>query len=361
MTALKNLGTNVIVQTTEDYVEEVAGHFEEAIKLQRFLSLPYIEDLGLSKNVFFNAYIRFKSEGILDPDMEFDEFIEDLLGEPITSYKSTSFIDDVFDRLVDLFEAGQIEIIHHPLYEDFKEIKREYEISLAYAGKERSYMAREHDLRTILYLSTPENHSITETGQLNEPFLLTWDSAFYNFRKTLIRKYKNLSYWYIYSPLKFIDRLSLLNFKISPKSVTSNVIALAETNFNYSNKTNSFFDVISTLFNKEDVSDLSIIKRLATLRKETLDQEEGEDSSEDIFDIRETPLTNILLDIRNYYGSAQSKYTIDDLIRAFEEEENSDAIMEILFQEIENYKKSREQTDLFSEFDKIIEKTTANK
>lgn len=361
MNALNRFDASIKIQTTEDYVEEVAGHFEEAIKLQRFLSLPFIEDIGLSKNVFFNAFLTFKSKDIIDPDMEFNEFIEDILGEPVSSYRDSRFFNDVYERLLDLFEAANMEIIYHPLYEDYKGIKKDYEINLAYAGKERSYKAREHDLKTILYLASSDNHIDVETGQPNEPFLITWDSAFYSFRKELTRKYKKMSFWYIYSPLKFVDRLSILNFRISPKSVTSNVIALAETNFNYSNKTNSFFDVISTLFNKEDVSELSIIKRLADLRKETLEQGSDADDSENIFDSSETPLTNILLDVRNYYGSTQSKYSLKSLTTAFETEENSDSIIAILLEELRNYKPSKKLTKLFAEFDKIIEKTTDNK
>lgn len=359
MYSLKRFDSNINIQTTQDYIEEVAGHIEEAIKLQRFLNLPFIEDIGLSKNVFFNAFISLRSARIIDSSMEFNEFIGDLLGEPIASYKDSNFFSNLVDRLNDLFEAAQMEIIYHPLYDNYQSIKKDYEMDLAFTGKERSYKAREHDLRTILYLSNPINHLDQENGQLNEPFLLTWDSAFYSFRKALIKKNKNLTFWYIYSPLKFIDRLSILNFKISPKSVTSNIIALAETNFNYSSKTNSFFDVISTLFNKEDVSELSIIKRLATLRKETLNQSESDDSV-NISDTNETPLASILLDIRNYYGSTQSKYSLNRLIGAFEIEDNSDKIMSILQHEMKNYKSSSDLTNLFTEFDIII-KTSENK
>ncbi|WP_026966584.1 hypothetical protein [Algoriphagus terrigena] len=358
MTAFNRYRSSIILQTTEDYVEEVAGHFEEAIKLQRFLKLPFIEDIGSSKNVFFNAFLTFKAKDIIDSDMDFDEFIEDLIGEPITSYKESHFFDEILDRLIDLFEAANFEIIYHPKYEDYQGIKKAYEINLAYAGKERSYKAREHDLRTMLYLSNPENHKEVETGQHNEPFLITWDSAFYGFRKELSRINKQLSFWYIYSPLKMVDRLSILNFKISPKAVTSNVIALAETNFNYSNKTSSFFDVISTLFNKEDVSELSIIKRLADLRKETLEQKGNLDDSEIRFGSSETPLTNLLLDIRNYYGSAQSQYNLTSLISAFEIEDNSDSIVSLLANQMNDYKPLMDLAKLYSEFDKLIENTS---
>jgi len=361
MASLSRFNTSITIQTTEDYVEEVAGHFEEAIKLQRFLNLPFIEDIGLSKNVFFNAFLTFKFNNIIDSEMDFNEFIEDMIGEPITSHRDVRFFSDLHERLLNLFETANMKIIYHPLYEDYQEIKKDYEITLAYAGKGRSHKAREHDLRTILYLSNPENHIDAKTGQHSEPFLITWDSVFYGFRKELTRKHRKLSYWYIYSPLKFVDRLSILNFKISPQSVTSNVIALAETNFNYSNRTNSFFDVISSLFNKEDVSKLSIIKRLADLRKETIEQVSEADNSENIFDSAETPLTSLLLDIRNHYGSSQSKHSLSKLINAFESEDNSDSIISIILEEMKTYKPSMKLNRLFTEFDRLIEGTSENR
>src|SRR5690606_36988171 len=79
MTSLSRFHASVNLQTTEDYIEEVAGQFEEAIKLQRFLNLPFIENIGLSKNVFYNAFLTFKSKNIIDSEMEFNEFIEDII------------------------------------------------------------------------------------------------------------------------------------------------------------------------------------------------------------------------------------------------------------------------------------------
>ena len=353
---VRNYSDKVKLVTTTDYIEEVAGHFQEALKLQRFLNLPFVQDFGISKNVFYNVFIRYRGADVIDVEMEFDEFIEDILGEAIENYYTAVFIDNIYNRLIDLFEVAGIKIISHPVYDNYLNIKKDYEISLAYAGKERTYIAREHDLRTILYLSSSTNHVSVENGELNEPFLLTWDSAFYNFRKELLRKYKFLNYWYIYSPLKFIDRLTVRYFKIVPSSVTYNVIALAETNFNYSTKTNSFFDVISTLFNKEDVSRISILKKLANLRKDSLDIDTKAGEDESIFDIQETPITNLLLDIRNHYCSVGEQNKFSDLIKVFENNSFEDEVILILRESLKSYKKRCDLKHTYEKFNKLIEK-----
>ncbi|WP_437395053.1 hypothetical protein [Flagellimonas lutimaris] len=346
---------NVHLVTSVDYIQEVSGHLQEALKLQRFLNLSFISEFGASKNVFYNVYNRYKEVGEISDDMDLVDFIQDLLGEEHDVFEEENFINNVTNRLCELYEIAGFEIIWHPNYENYSSIKRDYEISLAYAGKERSYTARENDLRTILYLSSEDLHLNPENGVLNEPFLITWDSAFYNFRKTLLKKYRQLSYWYIYSPLKFIDRLSVMNFKLSSDSITHNIVALAETNFNYSTKTNSFFDVISTFFNKKEVSKLSILKKLANLKRETEDLE-GNIENESIFETQETPITNVLLNIRNYYTSFESNKSFEELINVFENEEYESKIYDILKTAVKNYKSEGFMKKTYFKIDELIEK-----
>ncbi len=352
---ISNNSENVRLVTSVDYIQEVAGHLQEALKLQRFLHLPYISEFGASKNVFYNVYNRYKEVGAISDNDDLEDFIQDLLGEEHDVFEDDNFINDVTDRLCDLFDLAGIEIIWHPTYDNYTSIKRDYEISLAFAGKERSYKARENDLRTILYLSSEDQHINSENGSLNEPFLITWDSAFYNFRKTLLQKYRQLSYWYIYSPLKFIDRLSVMNFKLSSDSITHNIVALAETNFNYSTKTNSFFDVISTFFNDKEVSKLSILKKLANLKKETEDLD-GNIEDESIFETREAPITNVLLKIRQHYTSFETSNSFKDLINVFESENFESEIYAILEEAIKNYKSEDFMKKTYSKIDELIEK-----
>jgi hypothetical protein len=356
LTSIKANRDKIRLLTTYDYIEEVAGHFQEALKLQRFLNLPYIANFGVSKNVFYNVFLRYKQEREIEPDMNFEQFIEDLIGEDLENYNKVDFISNLCNRLIDLFELAGIEIVSHPLYSNYGNVKREYEMSLAFAGKERSYTALENDLRTILYLSTTENHISLSNGIINEPFLITWDSAFYGFRKKLLKTHKECNYWYIYSPLKFIDRLSVMNFKLMPHSISYNVIALAETNFNYSTKTTSFFDLISSFFNKKDVSKMSILKKLADLKKSTQDLDGVPEHEANMSDADESPITKVLLDLRSHYNSHEEKNKFSDLINVLEDETIVSEIYDIFNKAVLTYKKGRKNDDAFIAFNQLIEK-----
>jgi hypothetical protein len=157
------------------------------------------------------------------------------------------------------------------------------------------------------------------------------------------------SFWYIYSPLKFVDRISVMNFNLNPDSINLNIVALTETNFNYSSKNASFLDVISSFFNKDDVSELSIISKLANLQSET--RETNEDKHVEEFNEREDDgiLLKVLISIRNYFAS-ESKIKFNDVIKTFESKEYEDKIISI----ISNAIKDSDLTKMHQEFENII-------
>jgi hypothetical protein len=204
-----------------------------------------------------------------------------------------------------------------------------------------------------LYLSTKENHVNIETGDTNEPFLITWDGAFYDFRKELIRTHNELSFWYIYSPLKFVDRLSVMNFSLNPKSISLNIVALTESNFNYSSKTTSFIDIISNFFNTKDVSKLSIINKLADLKSQTRNIEE--DHIVDEFkDNEESSVTTLLLNIQRHYFSYEAKHKFEDIIGIFEKPQYETSIIKILQGSLEHFLPGKELTVMYEKFDALI-------
>ena len=344
----------VCLYSSFDYIDEVAGHLLEAYKLRRFLHLPFISKLGKSKNVFHNCFIELIYQGVLDEDAEFIDFIDDIMNEEVGDIAYEEFSRIAKRRITEIFEQIGVELIYHPTYPNYSSIKIAYEKSLAYQSKERSVTARGNDLRTILFLSQKENNIDIETGEINEPFLITWDSAFYSFRKDLLKAHPELTYWYIYSPLKLVDRLSIMNFNLNPQSISLNIIALAETNFNYSAKTGSFIDVISSYFNTDDVQKLGIINKLALLKEGT--REINEIPENEITDSeKETDIiTNLLLDIKSHYNSLESKYKFEDIINIFEDISFEDRIIHIL----ETRLKNQNAQLMFDSFDELIKTET---
>ena len=302
--------------TSNDYIEEVAIHIANAIKLKRFMDLPFMQNIGTTKNVFYNAFLEYRNTSLLDSQTTFSEFLAELLDLDIFDLENKNhddLVQVIGNKVFETLEYLGIEIITHNLYPNFQAIKKEYEIHLALSSKERAFNAIQNDLRTILYLSTRDYH-YNESGVYEEPYLLTWDSSFYYIRKILMNQKQkiNASFWYIYSPLKLVDRLSVMNFNLNPEMLNLNIIALTENNFNYSSKKASFIDVISTFFNKSDVSQLGIIKKISKLSTETKDLNIDEENAKEFSESEEeSPILKTLLEIRNHFSSGNSKYSFN--------------------------------------------------
>ena len=348
----ENYKERVEICSTYDYLEEVANHLLESIKLNDFFKLPFISELGKSKNVFYNYYLELKNENKLDDEINFLEFVDELLDEEIEYNLDKEFIERVIRNLADWLEVYNISFIHHQTYPNFQEIKKEYEINIYDQKKYRTNKAIENDLRTILYLSTCDDD--------DEPFLVTWDSVFYGFRKTFLTKHPELSFWYIYSPLKVVDRLSVMNFNLNPKSINLNVIALTESNYNYTTKSTSFLDVISQFFTKNNINQ-SFVKRLNTLRKTTRDIENTRPSFEDFTDDEDgKSITKLLLNIRNRYNSYESKYEFIDIIELFKHPNHEEEILNIFSDSIARMDDNKIDL-MYKEFDKLIEINKSSK
>jgi hypothetical protein len=346
--------TRIKLFSTYDYVEEVAAHLLEAMKIQRFIKLPFFSKLGKSNNLFCNLYLELKRKDLIDEDEDFTEFVAAIIDEEILEKNDEQFIRTATNKIAKILELAEIELIYHPNYTNYSILRREYEISLAHESRERSYLAIENDLRTILYLATKENHVNPENGELNEPFLVTWDYAFYPFLKQLLERHKEFTYWYIYSPLKIVDRFSVMNFNLNPKSINQNIIALTESNFNYSTKTSSFLDVVSSFFNKSDVSDLNLINKLIRLKEEARHLEEVPLAEELPKERESNSLTRLLINLRNHYHSTDAKYKFNDVIQVFELPKFENDIIAIFHNTIVSFKTDLDLKVMYNSFDTLI-------
>lgn len=351
---IKEENKRITFYTTNDYIIEVTNHILEAYKLNRFLDLPYLEKLGPSKNVFFNHYINLKKKNYITID--FIDFLDEITS--CKSYVQTKLNNsELYNYLIELFENLGLNLIDHERYNNFSEIKIEYEKELSHLDKLRPKYVIENDLRTILYLSCSNIHT-DENGYLNEPYLITWDTVFYSFRKNLLTNYEDYGFWYIYSPYKFIDRFSVSKFKLNPKSINFNIISIVETNYNMTSKA-SLLDVMSSLFNKESLTDLKLAQKLIDLKEKAKPYDEVYEYEG--IEERYSPLTDILIVLRNHYCTKESKYKLDDLTNIFQDSNYEDRIIKILETFIAYYAKEKILNLFdFTDFDNLIEEKKNN-
>lgn len=346
--AIDNSNVPISLHTTDGYIEEVVAHLRNALKLEQFLDLPYIKSLGRSKNVFFNFYLSLRD---IEEYESFTDFIVQLLDIEADDVIN-NFDYAVTNSLRYIFESLNIDIEPTPYIEpdEYQKYKREYEKILTFNNlDQKSYEARKNDLKTILYIA---KEFVSNTPI--PPYLITWDSSFYTVRDEL-KKFREIKYWHIYSPQKFTNTLSILNFKIDPTSVNNNIISLVEENFNLSNSTISFLDVLNNLFDKKDLSKWELAQKFASLRKE----QEKDDAQKDRIEFNNLPIDEILLLILNNY---QKNGASKDLIELFQNNEYADKIIDIIRSYINSFKTINNQLkpEIISRLNALIEENKKN-
>ena len=351
---IKKFRSRIVLQTSAGYINELVNQIHEAIKLERFFKLPIVQKLGAqTNNVIYNYYQKLMDNNLYDKSLSITDFVSEILDFKIPTYSSQDFSTVMFRQSEKIFSFLDIEVVHIKYSEEFPSIKKIYEISLAALDKTKSYKASENDIRTIMHLSDSTVNADPVFNTANEPFLITWDNTFYEARKRVLDKYPTKSYWYIYTPSKFSDRISLQNFQLNPVAINNTIVSITESVFNTISNT-KFIDLMSTLFNKEDLSDLKLAHRLITLEGQTKPKIE-EHHAESVPD-EQSPVIKVLLELRNHYSNPENKFGINRLITILEDESYSEEIFKIISTNVTALKHERKvKSDFFEKFDVIIE------
>lgn len=348
---VNKFSARIFLQTSLEYVNELTKQIVDALKLDRFFSLPIIQNMGgVTNNVIYNYFKTLQDARLYDSQLTIFDFVTEILDlKEIPSINSKEIYTVISNKIEHIFKYLNIEVINIPFTDEFLGIKREYEYSLN--EKAKSVRAIENDVRTIMFLSDPEQHIDPKTGITNEPFLITWDKSFYNARKFVLKKYSSRSYWYIYTPSKFADRLSLQNFQLNPTAINNNIVSLTESNFNINSGT-SFIDLMSSIFDSEDLTHVKIAHKL--IRLEEMNKSQSEETAS-VEDQEGTALIRVLTELRGHYFKSE-KFSMDDLVGTLENNGLVDEIYDIILKSVDSLKVTRQlKIDIFSEFDTLIE------
>jgi hypothetical protein len=352
MNTLEHASIPISLHTTSDYISEVAGHVQKALRLERFLALDYIKDLGPSKNVFFNFYLELQRNGADFKD--FSEFVEDIFEIDNPDYTDRNFIEYVAQRLIERFEFLNIDVESPRMFaeQDYRKYKKEYEIALSYSKHfNKSYEARKHDLNAILHIA--DNQFDIEEYEFIEPYFITWDTSFHEVRKQF-RKFSELSFWYLMPPLKFSDTISVIDMKINSDALNYNIISMVEDNFNLSSESISFIDLLNSFFEDDNTTKWKLGEKFAKLRRKLLDEIEVNDFKR--IENNNLPIDELLLLIQNHYQNPRNKNSFSDITSLFTNNSFSDKICEIIEKNIDSYTDEHGlKKSIIKEFDELIE------
>lgn len=323
----ENGNGRIRLTTMFDYLKEAAGELQKAIKTSYFLGFDFIEDLGPTKNSFINFY-RFLKENDLFETEDINDFIDFVmsLGFENTDPDNSSFIADTVNILKNHFEFFDVEIVFHKNYLDFDDLRREYEITLMTQGKKKSQTAIINDLRLIRYLADKDSHSDFDTGRYFEPYLATWDTTFYDFRKRLLKlSTSSYSFFYIYNPSRLINKISLENFRLNSEIITNDIFAYADANYNISSKVRTLIDMIAPILGNKVSKNIRLVKSLADIRHSQIIEQHNLNEGYDIN--KNLPVESVLIETINHFKSSDTKYSFDDFIALFCDEKYNEILI----------------------------------
>jgi hypothetical protein len=160
----------------------------------------------------------------------------------------------------------------------------------------------------VCHLSNSDEHE-------TEPFLLTWDKTLTYFRKAFKGTFHKLDLisWHLFNPSKFLNHMSLIDFKIEPKSISNEYLPILDS-FGLHEKTRTIFDTMNRFLEIKNISK-SQRHNYVVLTKKIFNEKEFSYEidlpEEEIKSRISKPFETIIDEINSYYHSGSVKYNID--------------------------------------------------
>lgn len=310
---INNSKCKISLHTSYDYVEEVCVHLWDGFAVSEIEKHIDFSDFGKSNNIFY-CFFKYLSKSGEKDYISYNDFIEDLIGIDMYSINSRQeFIDRASAIIADILSVQDFSIVELGYISQLEldKLTKEYSL-LEKSAKHKPHRAVVSDIKMVQYLSDVNNHINPKTELADEPFFITCDSSLYDYRQSYIERYPKRLYWYIYTPLKFANRLSVINFKPDSSALTLDLINVAEANFNSSTSNKkSFIDILAMFVGKTNENSWAIAKRI----RELSDMNKDNSSNVDFSQIKPTELIeSVLTKMVSYYSSPQSPFNLSELI-----------------------------------------------
>ena len=325
----------------ENYLWEVQNHVRDALNLIPFTFLPEFQNLGKSRNVFYNFYLSLCKDCI-ESNNTFEGFLSEFGFKQYDNYKThNQFIESY------LLEMGIYKFEISDEYE-IEDTKKLIQSQLIADTKYKTKFGLNNDSIMLEFLADND----VEVHPL-KPVFLTWDRTIFKVQSKYFDKYPASQRWLLFTPSKMIDHYSLLNFSIDYETVTKEIIALLTDEI--IQNTHSLLDSLLFILNPKDEVGLEYTRRFAKIRDEEIykvrenqiippEDIEGEAVIDDIFYKLTTHYRENENNITQFKKVFTKKEYIDDVIKLI-----SDTV-------IEYYKKQHFDENVIVKFDELINK-----
>jgi len=343
---ISEINENIKLKTSNFYINEAAYHLKEAVLLIPFEESGFFEGEN-SQNVFFKYYCHLRDKNELESGIEsFADFLSEfnVIYDDIFNSECLGNIIRIITGILDGLEIEHIVM---------KKVSQEstaftiFKNSLNTSRKQRQSVTIENDASLIDYLTDKYN-------SINEPYFLTWDTAFYDVREKYSKVKKGCGSYYLYSPSKFLTNLSLSNIEINPEFVTNEFISILNAD-DIKSKTNKFLDILNFIFDMDKEARLKRINMLKIFKeKYVIDISASHDGL--ILEEKTQPYSALIQQLSFYYNNRRNKYSMEDLRLIFCDDRIFENLENVIENELATYTKDFKFSDqLFIRFNNLIE------
>lgn len=346
---LRQFSKSVKICTTTEYLEEMGAHLWDAVNVCRLERLIDFDSVGSSRNVFYRFYKSLFETGQIH-DGTFEEFLYGLTGEDCSIYKTRKDFTDrmviVFGSMLGYYDVQSFEVD----YVSEVDVNRYYThmSSWLYANSYiKTYRAALSDIKTLAYLSKKDGKS----G--NEQDVLSWDSSLHRYSAQFIADFKPKETWTVYTPLKFVNRLSLQNFRVDAKALSFDIICITENLYRDVMERRTFIDLMSMFVGNKVKGDWPLLHNLRKLKEE---QAAGNRYTVDDADVvAPQPIDDILSHINAHYSSKDEKYSIDDVRALMQKDDYCDVLTGIFTEACSDIKAGKlDENKFFESLNRLI-------
>jgi len=336
----------LILKTIKSYSMEVASVFREALSIVPFTKLPTFSSLGGSSNIIYKFFQHLKDFNLLQDSVDdFEGFLQQF------KFTSKTNLDDNFKSQMEfLLRSMNIEIeeINKYEYGQTAEIIRQ---EVKANNKVKSNFAVVSD--AIMFERLGDSNS-----EINpvDPIFCTWDIVLMKTRKAYFEKFPGCTRWYMFTPTRLMDHISMMNFQIKPGMVSNEILTILDQGFSFQQMTHTLLDSVASVINADSAVGLKYTNMLSEIREKQILEvdakiEVGADAHVEVPPIdvifREL-FENYILNKENKSEEFKKLFTIEDY---FEE------ITRILQKEKDNViDEGKASSELIPSIDKLIEK-----
>lgn len=299
---------NIELRFSKLYLSEVANQLKTALLLIPF---EEVTSINLSTNIFYLFYSNLKTKNLLKPDdNSFADFLENWLVVNEEDALHSECEQIISSNIAYLLESElNIKVITLPYYDNRDSAITILEETIrANSLTPKVHHILSNDALMVCHLSNSKEHT-------TEPFFLTWDKTFTYYRKSFKEKFNRMDIisWHLFNPSKFLNHMSLIDFRIEPKSITNEYLSILDS-FGLHEKSRTIFDNMNRFLDIKNISKLQRRKYVEHTKKIFNEKEfsyEVNLPEEEVKDRISKPFESIIDDLNSYFHDPYSKYNID--------------------------------------------------